>query len=115
AAALSPGDSDQLRLTMQFECRANLSLGRYDDAIAACERSTALADYWIPHAYLVAAYTHKGDVAKAAAEKAELLKQQPGISIARLKAIRISNKPVFLEQQETQLYAPLRKAGIPEK
>jgi len=115
ATALNPGDSDELRLIMQFECRAKLSLGRYDDAIAACERSTALQDYWIPHLYLVAAYTQKGDAAKAAVEKAELLKQQPGMSIARLKAIRISNRPVFLEQQEKQLYAPLRKVGIPEK
>jgi len=114
AAALSPGDRDGVRLITQFQCRANLSLGRYDDAIAACERSTALIDYWIPHVYLVAAYTQKGDAAKAAAEKAELLKQQPGMSIARLKAIRISNVPAFLEQAEAHLFAPLRRAGIPE-
>ena len=112
ATALSPGND---RLIMQFQCRANLSLGRYDDAIAACERSTALQDYWIPHLYLVAAYTQKGDAAKAAAEKAELLKQQPDMSIARLKAIRISNNPDWAEQTETYLFAPLRKVGIPER
>ena len=114
ATALNPGDRDGVRLITQFQCRANLNLGRYDDAIAACERSTALIDYWIPHVYLVAAYTQKGDAAKAAAEKAELLKQQPGMSIARLKAIRISNVPAFLEQTEAHFYAPLRRAGIPE-
>jgi len=36
------------------------------------------------------------------------------MSIARLKAIRISNVPAFLEQTEAHFYAPLRRAGIPE-
>src|SRR5204862_6977809 len=114
AAALSPGDRYGVRWITQFQCRANLILGRYDDAIAACERSTALIDYWIPHVYLVAAYTQKGDAAKAAAEKAELLKQQPGMSIARLKARRISNVPAFLEQAEAPFCARLRRDGSPD-
>jgi adenylate cyclase len=99
---------------LQYQCRAFLALGRYDDAIAACEKSLALADYWSRHLYLVAAYAQKGDLAKAAVAKTELLKRQPGMSIARIKAIKVSDNPIFQQQTETHLYAGLRKAGIPE-
>jgi len=44
-----------------------------------------------------------------------LLKQQPGITIADLKALRLSNEPAYLQQTETHLYAGLRKTGIPEE
>ena len=96
-------------------CRAYQGLGRYDDAIADCEKSVVEYDWWLAHAYLVAAYAQKGEIAKAEAEKLILLKQQPGMTIADLKALRLSNEPAYLQQTETHLYAGLRKAGIPEK
>ena len=68
-------------------------LGRYDEAIAACEKSVREYDWW----------------------NAKLLKQRPGISIADFKALRLSNNPTFLQQTETHLFAGLRKTGIPEK
>ena len=95
-------------------CRAYQALGRYDEAIADCERNVAGGDYWLGHAYLVAAYAQKGETAKAEAEKAILLKWQPGMTIADLKTMRLSNDPTYLQQTETHLYAGLRKAGIPE-
>jgi tetratricopeptide (TPR) repeat protein len=98
-----------------IRCRAYQALGRYDDAIATCEKSVVEDDYWLTHAYLVAAYAQKGETAKAEAEKMILLKQQPGMTIADLKAMRLSNEPAYLQQTETHLYAGLRKAGIPEK
>jgi tetratricopeptide (TPR) repeat protein len=99
---------------LQFQCRAYLGLGRYDDAIAACEKSLALEDYWIRYLYLVAAYAQKGDLAKAGVAKTELLSRQPGMSIARIKAQRISDNPIYQQQAETHIFAGLRKAGIPE-
>jgi len=98
-----------------LRCRAYQALGRYDDAIAACEKSVVEDDWWLVHAYLVAAYAQKGEIAKAEAEKTILLKQQPGMTIAGLKGLRLSNEPAYLQQTETHLYAGLRKAGIPEK
>ena len=99
---------------LQFQCRAYLALGRYDDAIMACQKSLALEDWWLRHLYLVAAYAQKGDLAKAAVAKTELLKRQPGMSIARFKAIKASDTPLYQQQVETHIYAGLRKAGIPE-
>ena len=102
-------------LALLIRCRAYQALGRYDDAIAACEKSVSGDDWWLVHAYLVAAYAQKGETAKAEAEKMILFKQQPGVTIADLKAMRLSNEPAFLQQTETHLYAGLRKAGIPER
>jgi adenylate cyclase len=107
-------DPNVTGLAILMRCRAYQALGRYDDAIAACERAVVGEDYWIPHAYLVAAYAQKGETAKAQAEKMILLKQQPGMTIADLKALRLSNEPAYLQQTETHIYAGLRRAGIPE-
>jgi tetratricopeptide (TPR) repeat protein len=93
---------------------AHLVLGHYDDAIADCEKAVAVQDLWLRRAYLVAAYAQKGDMAKAAAAKTELLKQQPNISIARLKELGFSDNPVYLQQREDHMYTGLRKTGIPE-
>jgi adenylate cyclase len=112
AIALDPNVTG---LPILMRCRAYQALGRYDEAIAACEKAVVGEDYWIPHAYLVAAYAHKGETAKAEAEKMILLKQQPGMTIADLKALRLSNEPAYLQQTETHIYAGLRKAGIPER
>jgi tetratricopeptide (TPR) repeat protein len=112
ASAIDPNATG---LAILMRCRAYQALGRYDEAIAACEKSVVGEDYWIPHAYLAAAYAQKNQIAQAEAEKTILLKQQPGITIADLKALRLSNEPAYLEQTETHLYAGLRKAGIPEQ
>jgi adenylate cyclase len=108
-------DPNAAGLQILMRCRAYQALGRYDDAIAAGEKAVVGQDYWIPHAYLVAAYALKGEAAKAKAEKTILLKQQPGMTIAALKAMRLSNDPNYLEQTEAHIYAGLRKAGIPDQ
>ena len=93
-------------------CRAQMALGDYRAAIMACQKSTSGEDWWMPHAYLVAAYALLGDDANAKSEKAALLRLYPDISIARISAIRYSNVPEFLRQVEDHLYRGLRKAGI---
>ena len=99
---------------LQYQCWGYLLLGRYDNAISACEKALAHENDWRRRIYLVAAYAQKGDMAKAAVEKAELLKRQPNITIARLNATRLSNNPINSQQREAYYLPGLRKAGIPE-
>jgi adenylate cyclase len=97
------------------QCYALLLLGQFDKAIVPCEKSVAVGDDWWPHMFLTAAYGQTGDMAKAAASKAELLRRRPGFSIAQFKAMGLSDNPVFLKQNETNFIPGLRKAGIPEQ
>jgi len=112
--SLQPPDAPVAAYLMGSRCHANMALGRYDDAIAACESEASLADSWEPHVYLVAAYALNANVAKTQAEKAKLKTQRPDFSIADFQARRISDVPAYLQQTEIHLYAGLRKAGIPE-
>jgi TolB-like protein/tetratricopeptide (TPR) repeat protein len=114
AIALDPRSGEVYR-GLELKCSANLNLGRYDAAIAACERSLALGDYWFTYVLLLGAYAKKGDMVRAEAVKQELLKRQPEISIAKLKAPGIWSHPAYQQQREAHLYAGLRKVGIPEK
>ena len=98
-----------------LRCRSYLALGRYKEAIGACEKAGTSSDNWAVHLFLVAAYGHEGEVAKAEAAKAALLRRRPGFSIADLNQGELSNEPAWLEQSETHLFAGLRKAGIPER
>jgi len=93
-------------------CRAQMALGDYRAAIMACQKSTSGEDWWMPHAYLAAAYALVGDDINAKSEKSALLRLYPDISIARIAAIRYSNVPEFRRQVEDHLYRGLRKAGI---
>ena len=100
-------------------CRAKLALGRYDDAIEACEKAASAGELFSHalsvHMFLAAAYALQGNDGQAQSEKAKVLAQRPGTSIARLKASRISDVPAYLQQTAAQLYTGLLKAGIPEQ
>jgi len=113
--ALRPQDFESNYLMLNARCEAMLALGRYADAIAACEKQLALGDSRSAQMYLVAAYALQGDAERARTQKAILLSRKPDFSIARHKALRISDRPAYLEQVEAHLYAGLRKAGIPER
>ncbi|HEU0198907.1 MAG TPA: winged helix-turn-helix domain-containing protein [Burkholderiaceae bacterium] len=112
ALALDPLD---VGVPMRIRCHAYLLLGRYRDAIAACERALPFEDNELPSQFLVAAYAHEGELGKAAAAKAMVLKRRPGFAIADVRAARMSNVPAYLEMLETHFVAGLRKAGIPEQ
>ena len=114
AVALDPRIADD-GSALVIRCRANLSLGRYDEAIQICERSAALDSFWVTYMLLTAAYAQRDEMAKALAAKAQLLKYQPGITIARIKANRISDNPVYWQQTEMHVFAGLRKAGMAEQ
>jgi len=113
--ARDPEEPSEVSAAMEQRCRASLALGRYGDAIAACEKVIALANWWLPNAYLLAAYTQTGDAADAAAAKANALRLRPGLSIADLKDLWYSDNRDFIDQTEKHLLAGLRKAGIPER
>ena len=106
-----PGGGDPQLLT----CKSYLYLGRYDDAVTACEKSAGLNNSWIDQVYLTAAYAQRGDAAKAKIAKDELLKLQPGYTIERYRQTWYSGTPAFFDLVEKHLAAGLRKAGIPEK
>jgi len=112
AAAIDPpgGGFPQL-----MTCKGYLYLGRYEEAVKACEKSAGLNNSWIDQVYLTAAYAQNGDLNKAKIAKDELLKLQPGYTIDRYRQTWYSGTPAFFELVEKHLAAGLRKAGIPEK
>jgi len=97
------------------QCYANLLLGRFGEAVAPCEKSVAGGDDWWPYFFLTVAYAQTGDVEKAAASKAELIRRRPSFTIAQLDAMGLSDNAVYLKQAEANIIPGLRKAGIPEK
>jgi tetratricopeptide (TPR) repeat protein len=100
---------------MRDACEAHLLLGQYEQVIARCEKAKGLrSDDWWVDLFLAAAYAHHGDMAKAAAAKAEVLRLVPGYSITRLKANGYSLNPDFIRLAEEHFYSGLRKAGLPE-
>jgi hypothetical protein len=54
-------------------------------------------------------------MAKASAAKVQLLKLQPGYTIARFRALRISDTPAYRQQAEAHILSGLLRAGIPEQ
>jgi tetratricopeptide (TPR) repeat protein len=97
------------------QCYAQLLLGRFEQAVASCEKSAAGGDDWWPYFFLTVAYAQIGDTTKTVTSKAELLKRRPGFSISEHNALGLSNNPAYLMQAEANVLPGLRKAGIPEK
>ena len=95
-------------------CHAKVHLARYGEAIADCERAVASDnDYWI-YLDLTAAYAETGDVTRAAAARAELMKRVPDLTLPRFDAKRFSTHPVWIEEIRTRFIPGLPKAGVPE-
>ena len=109
AIALDPREADDTE-QLFIRCRAHLSLGQYDDAINACERSAASSDDWVTYMFLTAAYAQKDEMTKASDSKRRLLKIRPGFTVAQLKVAAISDNPLFWQQTETYIFRGLRKA-----
>ena len=96
------------------KCRAEMALGLYKAAIDSCQKSVSREEWWMQHAYLLAAYALIDDGRNRSIEQATLARIHPGLSIARFKALRLSNVPDFERQMEEHLYRGLRNAGMPE-
>jgi class 3 adenylate cyclase/tetratricopeptide (TPR) repeat protein len=96
-------------------CEAQLLLGQFKAAIAACERAKGLSaeDIWAD-VNLAAAYANLGETDKAEAAKAEVRRRQPELTIA---AIRNGDSlhPDYVRLANQYYYSGLRKAGFPEQ
>jgi adenylate cyclase len=95
-------------------CAIHAFLGNYRQVIADCEQAAAGFDTYFEYLYLAAAYAQMGDMARAAAAKAELLRRVPEFTIGRLEGKQLSNDPTFVQQTRENLLPGLRKAGVPE-
>ncbi len=95
-------------------CRSNLLLGRYQDAVAPCEKTAADDNWWSDQLSLIAIYAELGEDAKAAAAKATLLRKKPDYTLERANARNFCTTG-NRQRVETYVNVWLRKAGVPEK
>lgn len=114
ALALDPRDPQDAGWGLLQRCRANVALGRFQEAVKACEQSVAQDDWWMTHLYLTAAYAELGDLSKAHAERLILLKERPDLTISAFRELRLSDDEAYLAQTEKYLVPGLRKAGLNE-
>jgi adenylate cyclase len=95
-------------------CHAHVHLARYDEAITECERAVVdNNDYWV-YLDLTAAYAQTGDMTRAAAAKAQLMRRVPDFTISRLEAKQFSNNPTWVHEIGTHFIPGLRRAGVPQ-
>jgi TolB-like protein len=113
--ALDPSGGD-IAFLLRQKCKAYSVLGQYAKAIPTCEQSATNQRFVYPFIYLAADYAQLGEMDKAALAKAQLLKLDPGFTIARYTfAPNAARNPVWVQQAETYVIPGLRKAGIPEQ
>ncbi len=108
-------DPESVGWAMRFACEAYLLLGRFDDAISACEKAGGTNSDWFIASYLAAAYANRGELDQARAATNAILRTVPGYTIAQVRAKHYSDVPEYLKMAEATWYAGLRKAGIPER
>jgi len=99
---------------LQRKCGAYMMLGRYAEAVAACEKSAGLGGDVFTYIYLTAAYAQQGADAKAVAAREQVFKLWPNFALARWPLLTASDSPVYWQQLETHVLTGLRKAGVPE-
>ena len=99
---------------MASACEVHLLMGQAEQAIATCEKASGLSNNWYIHVDLAAAYANQGNMTKAAASKAEVLRTVPDLTIAQLRA-KNPHSPEAAKLADKYLYEGLRKAGFPEQ
>ena len=95
---------------------AYLLPGQAEQAVTMCEKATTFfSDNLGLQVMLVAAYASHGDIEKAAAAKAKLLRMAPRYTVAQARASDQPSHPEYAKLAEKYFYEGLRKAGIPEQ
>jgi tetratricopeptide (TPR) repeat protein len=113
AIRLSPRDP-WLTIWLGYIGVANLSLGRFDEAVDNLSKSVELGPKsGLPHFLLAAAFAFAGRRAEAAAACASGKRLTPDFSIAKYRAEARSDHPIYLAFRE-RLYARMCEAGVPE-
>ncbi len=117
ALAMDPETIDAVDMSYisSIRCRCDLALGRYREAMPACERLGASGSDWRSQARLAAVYAQLGEVTKATAARTAALKLEPRLTIAYLKAMPRPGSQAYLDLLDTHYYAGLRKAGFAEQ
>jgi class 3 adenylate cyclase/TolB-like protein len=100
---------------MRDLCWLNLASGSPAAAVPFCAKAAALSDWWADEMYLAAAYAQAGQIDKSKDAAARVIRAQPDITIDLLRKRRYSSHPDYRRWEEGELFAGLRKAGIPEK
>jgi adenylate cyclase len=86
-------------------------LKRYEDAVRSLREFAARVPSPLAlHLFLAGAYAQAGQLAEARAEAAEVLRIDPGFTIARNKCLAVYKAPKDAEHR----FDGLRKAGLPE-
>jgi len=99
---------------MNVACEAYVLLGRFKDAAESCSKAAALQNWAQNQVWLIAALAQLDDRSTLDAAKKELLRKQPGFTIGGFRSQARSTNPVWVKQADENLYAGLRKAGLPE-
>ena len=97
---------------MHLRARALLTLGRFDEAIRSGEGGIAFGAEWADYMLLAAAHALRGDAARAAQARAELLRIKPEFSIGWHRRL-VSDRSAATQYVRT-LHAGLRQAGVAE-
>jgi adenylate cyclase len=111
ALALDPED---LGAVFYVRCRTLLLLGQAEQAVANCAKALGLANDWIIHLTLAAAYANSGDIVKAELERDTVLRVVHGLTIAQMQRKRIPGRPEYQKLKEMYWYEGMRKAGFAE-
>ena len=116
AVALDRGLLGEEAFSLGVLCWSNVLLGRYGEALQACEKAAARDDSWSNQVWLVAGYAQQGNMAKASIAKMELLKRQPRFTIEKIRSREATTASAeYLQLLEIHLLAGLRKAGLPDR
>ena len=111
ALAMDPQEANALH----FVCKILVYLGRYADAVAACEKAAAIENGWFNQFYLTAAYANAGDQAKATIARDELLRLQPGFTIQRYREMFRSSPPAFFDVVDRRIVPAMRRVGLADR
>jgi len=117
AIRLAP-DGPNLAIAYWALGTCQLLLGRVDQAIDLLQTARAANPrLWVPYLYLAGAYGLKGDLDKAKAALAELMRLKPAIkSLARMRAEnRWLTDPRYQALEVKTLNVGLHRAGLPDQ
>lgn len=112
AIRLSPRDP-QLNVWYYFVCHSYTHQQKWSEAIPWCNKSVALAPYWLSYVDLAAGYAWTGRDSEAKAAVEQVLKLMPGYTVQKWAHAGWSDNPKFLEEY-AYITEGLRKAGLPE-
>jgi adenylate cyclase len=107
-------DPETYSYELNEACEFQVLLAQFEKAAQSCAQAAALEEWSQDQVWLVAALAQLGDSAGVESAKRELTRRQPGFTVGGFRAQRRSQNPVYVEQVERNLFAGLRKAGLPE-